>query len=531
MSYRPYPPPTRLHRLYDPVADLPPDHLARWVEAVVEEAVTPPPHPPGRGQSPYDPRLTIKVLVYGYATGIRSSRQLARLCRESLPFLFLTRGDHPSHTTLCDARREESAGIEAVWLGLFAVADRCGLKRLGHVVVDSSKFRANASDEAVLTAAEYEAMRAELQRVLAEAEAVDAQEAATGRRLPPELGAPVPYEQMRDIVRRVRKRRAAEKREEPPAAAGEAPGAGSATPAGAAAAGPAPGRPVSARMRTQLRAALVALALAIATGRKHLCLTDPDAEMMGEGRTKRVQECHSFEVVVDREAGLLVVGQTTQEGNDNARLEPLLAAAQAHEPDGVKAADADCGYYSGDALARLIRAGIDLCVPDPHTACDLHRGQPIGTTRARTQGEVPLTYVAASDRYVCPEGNELRPRQQRQKWGQWVTIYRAVRDCRGCPRAGDCLQQAGAARRTLCVGQEAELLEAARQRFAAAAHQERYHHRGEVVERVFGFVRAVLGYHGWLLRGRDGVACEGRLFKVAYQVRKVHAAWAAAGAR
>jgi transposase len=528
MSYRPYPPPTRLHRLYDPVADLPPDHLARWVEAVVEEAVTPPPHPPGRGQSPYDPRLTIKVLVYGYATGTRSSRQLARLCRESLPYLFLTRGDAPSHTTLCDARRDESAGIEAVWLGLFAVADRCGLKRLGHVVVDSSKFRANASDEAVLTAAEYEAMRAELQRVLAEAEAVDEREAATGPRLASELGEPVPREQMRDLVRRVRKLRAQAQRPEAPAPAGEAAAAAPASSAGAA---PTPRRPVSARMRAQLRAALVALALAIATGRKHLCLTDPDAEMMGEGRTKRVQECHSFEVVVDQEAGLLVVGQTTQAGNDNARLEPLVAAAQAHEPDGVKAADGDCGYYSGDALARLIRAGIDTCVPDTNTACDLHRGQPIGTTRARTQGEVPLTYVTASDRYVCPEGNELRPRQQRQKRGQWVTIYRAVRDCRGCPRAGDCLQQATAARRTLCVGREAALLEAARQRFAETGHQERYHHRGEVVESVFGFIRAVLGYHGWLLRGRDGVACEGRLFKVAYQVRKVHAAWAAAGAR
>src|SRR5712692_10262555 len=101
MSYRPYPPPTRLHRLYDPVADLPPDHLARWVEAVVGAAVTPPPHPPGRGQSPSDPRLPTKVLVYGHATRIPSSRHLARLCRESPPYLFLTRADHPSHTPLC----------------------------------------------------------------------------------------------------------------------------------------------------------------------------------------------------------------------------------------------------------------------------------------------------------------------------------------------------------------------------------------------------------------------------------------------
>src|SRR5207247_9063016 len=139
-------------------------------------------------------------------------------------------------------------------------------------------------------------------------------------------------------------RRAEEKRPDAPAAAEEPAGA---APAGAAAA-PAPRRPVSARMRAQLRAALMALALALATGRKHLCLTDPDAEMMGEGRTKRVQECHSFEVVVDREAGLLVVGQTSQEGNDNTRLEPLVAAAQAHEPAGGKEAGGDRGFNHGD---------------------------------------------------------------------------------------------------------------------------------------------------------------------------------------
>jgi hypothetical protein len=279
-------------------------------------------------------------------------------------------------------------------------------------------------------------------------------------------------------------------------------------------------------MRARLRAALAALAQAIAAGRQHLCLTDPDAEMRGEGRTKRVQECHSFEVAVDQEAGLLVVGQTTQEGTDNARLEPVVAATQAHEPAGVKAADADSGYYQGDALGRLITAGIDTCVPDSNTAGNLHRGRPIGTTRERAGGKVIFSYDPERDGYCCPEGNHLRRWQERQHGGQWVTIYRAVRDCGGCPQASVCLCQAGAKRRTLKVGGSAALLEAARQRFAEAAHQERYRHRGEVVETVFGFLRAVLGYRGWLLRGRVGVACEGRLFKVAYQVRKVHVAWA-----
>jgi hypothetical protein len=525
MSYRPHPRPTPLDRLYDPVADRPPGHLARRVEAVVEAAVTPPPHPPGRGQSPYDPRLTVQVLVYGYATGTRSSRQLARQCRESLPSLFLTRGDPPRHTTRANARRDHPDGIEAVWLGLFAVAPRCALKRLGHLGVDSSQFRANARDEAVLTAAEYEAMRAEWQRVRAEAEAVDAQEATPGPRLASDQGATVPHELMRDIVRRVRKLRAQAKRREPPAAApGEPSPADPAAPAAAAPALPAARPAVSRRMRARLRAALAVLTPAIAAGRQHLCLTDPDAEMRGEGRTKRVPECHRFEVAVDREAGLRVVGQTTQEGNDNTRLEPLVAAAPAHEPAGVKAAAADSGNYQGDALGRLITAGIDTCVPDSNPAGDRHRGRPIGTTRERAGGKVIFTDDPERDGYCCPEGNHWRRWQERQHGGQWVTIYRAVRDCGGCPQASVCLCPAGAKRRTLKVGGDAALLEAARQRFAEAAHQERYRHRGEVVETVFGFLRAGWGYRGWLLRGRVGVACEGRLFTVASQVRQVHAA-------
>ena len=96
MSYRYYPPAGPLLIGYDPFCDLPADHLARLVEQVVEATVTDPAPPPGPGQPPFDPRLTLKVLVYGYATGTRSSRQLERLCAESLPFLFLTRGDTPA---------------------------------------------------------------------------------------------------------------------------------------------------------------------------------------------------------------------------------------------------------------------------------------------------------------------------------------------------------------------------------------------------------------------------------------------------
>jgi transposase len=532
---------------YDPVRDLPPDHLARLVEQVVEATVVPPQRTRRRGQPPYDPRLCVKVLVYGYATGVRSSRQLERPCRESLPYLLLTRGDTPSYHTLCTARTEQGAFLEAVWEGLFAVAAAVGLERLGKLVVDSTKLRADARPAAVLTRDEFGAVRAELERILSEAAQVDAREAQAGHPGRTTLGKTVPHEQMRDIRRRVRRQR--RQAGPPPEETGGAAPTGTAggdgadppqenAPPPAASAGAAPARegpagappppeaaPMSAKMRQRVAAGLQAIREAEADGRKHLCLTDPEARLMAGGRERRIQECYSFEVAVDE--GLLVVGQSTQETTDNARLEPVVAAAQAHEPGGVTAVAGDCGYYAGDAVGRLLVAGLDLCVPDPQTAADLHRGLPIGTTQARTRGTVPFVDAPAEDVYRCPEDNILVPTQQRQHYGQRVTVYRAQAPCRPCPLAAVCLTQANAKHRTLQVGQYQEWLKAARQRFAEPEHQERYRHRGEAVETVFGFLRGTLGYVRWLLRGQEKVASEARLFKTAYQFRKVHCAWAA----
>lgn len=193
----------------------------------------------------------------------------------------------------------------------------------------------------------------------------------------------------------------------------------------------------------------------------------------------------------------------------------------------MQAVDADSGYYSGDGVGALLAAGVDTCIPDSNTAGDLHRGQPIGTIRAHNQGSVPLEYDEAADGYHCPQANRLRLVAECQQDGQWVRVYKAERECSDCPLACVCLTQPKARRRTLKVGRHAVLLEAARQRFNAPEQAQRYHHRGEVVETVFGFVRGTLGYVRWMLRGRERVGCEAVLIKLAYQLRKVHPAWQA----
>jgi transposase len=207
MPYRFYPPSLPEQVVRDPVRDLPRNHLARLVERVVEEVVGTPSRPDGPGNPPYDPRLCLKVLVYGYATGTRSSRALERLCEENLAYLFLTRGDTPTYRTLCTARIEQKERMEEIFLGLFTIAEALGMNRVGHLVIDATKIRANASPEAVAKREEFAALRQELEQILAEAVAVDEQEAAEGYPGETRLPEEVQPTQMRAIVRRVRRRR------------------------------------------------------------------------------------------------------------------------------------------------------------------------------------------------------------------------------------------------------------------------------------------------------------------------------------
>ncbi len=486
---------------YDPERDLPPDHLARLVEQVVEEALPPgPPRAPQPGQPSWDQRLVAKVLIYGYATGVRSSRQLEQLCKESLPYLLFTRGAAPSYRVLCSFRVEQESALETVWVSLFAVAKQAGMARLGRVVIDSSVLPASAAKEMVVTQAEYAQLKEALLQALAEAEAVDACEAQAGPPRGPG-GKPLPRGQMRDIVRQVRR-----------AQAGRPPQ-------------PRPTR-MSGRMQARAQEILEALEQAEQEGREHLCLTDPEARMMHGGREKTVKEGYSLELVLDREAGLAVAHGVKTRGQDNDRLVPLVEAAQEHLPEGVHSVEADSGYYYTPAIRHLLAAGIDVCVPDSATAAALHQGllPGAGVPPARA-----MTYLPEQDCYRCGQGNLLRPVHPCDSGrGYPATRYRAQRSCRECPYAEACFKVTARRReyKTLLRRTDPQPLEASLARFQAPAHQQRYRQRGRWIEGIFGWLKGPFGYRRWSVRGEKHVRAEGTLLTLAYQVRTVHKRWA-----
>ena len=151
----------------------------------------------GRRKQPYEPAMMLKVLIYGYATGTFSSRQLARKLHEDIAFRVLAAENFPAHRTLCEFRRRHLDDFEALFVQVVRIAREVGLVKLGTVAVDGSKVKANASKHKAMSYGrmreEEKRLRKEIRSLTRQARQVDAQEDRkygkdrTGKELPAEL--------------------------------------------------------------------------------------------------------------------------------------------------------------------------------------------------------------------------------------------------------------------------------------------------------------------------------------------------------
>lgn len=150
-----------------------------------------------RGTRPYDPRMLTALLLYGYCTGMRSSRALERATWNDLPTRVLVGEQHPDHTVISRFRRRHLAALEGLFVQVLQLCARAGLVKLGHVSLDGTKVQANASKHKAMShgrmVIEEERLAAEVASMLADAEAIDREEDARfgaerrGDELPDEL--------------------------------------------------------------------------------------------------------------------------------------------------------------------------------------------------------------------------------------------------------------------------------------------------------------------------------------------------------
>ena len=126
---------------------LPERHLARFVVEVIEgldlRAMTG--EYRGSGEASYHPSVLLGLLVYGYATGVFSSRKLERATYDSVSFRFIAANQHPDHDTIASFRRRFLKQIEALFVQVLVMAREMGMLKLGTVALDGTKIHANAS--------------------------------------------------------------------------------------------------------------------------------------------------------------------------------------------------------------------------------------------------------------------------------------------------------------------------------------------------------------------------------------------------
>jgi transposase len=165
---------------------VPKEHLSRLIVVLVREALDlsmiSGSYLSAFGQPPFDPRLMTALLLHGYASGIYSSRRIAKAAVERADFMMIVAGDPPDFRTISEFRRRHLQALAALFVQVLQLAEKAGLVKLGHVALDGTKIKANASKHKAMS---YERMSrreaelaAEVERWLAAAAAADAQEDA-----------------------------------------------------------------------------------------------------------------------------------------------------------------------------------------------------------------------------------------------------------------------------------------------------------------------------------------------------------------
>jgi transposase len=330
---------------------LPQRHLARFVVEVIEgldvRAMTG--RYRGSGEASYHPQVLLGLIIYGYATGIFSSRKLERATYDSVAFRFIAANQHPDHDTIAAFRRRFLKEIEPLFIQVLEVAGEMGMLKLGTVALDGTKLHANASRHGALSyehAGKIETqLRAEVTDLLGKAEAADQADVPDGMSIPEELARR--ETRLAEIARakaiieaRARERHAREQAEyEAKMAAREAKLAAT----GKKPRGRVPQPPVEGPLPTD-----------------QVNLTDEDSRIMpvpGGG----FEQCYNAQAVVASDSLLVIAADVVQAPNDKQQLAPMLGklAALPDELGKVGALLADNGYYSEGNVNACATAAID----------------------------------------------------------------------------------------------------------------------------------------------------------------------------
>jgi transposase len=338
---------------------LSPNHLARFIVSIIAQldlSKIYARYAPVGGE-PIDPKVLLGLLLYGYATGVFSSRKIETATYESIPFRFIAGGLHPDHDTLANFRKIFLADLKALFVQVLLVAQEAGALNLGNISLDGSKLHADASKSHAVSyqrLLELEGqVRQEMEELFALGEQLEQSDLPDGLDLADEIafreGRLVNLAQAKQVLEaRAQERYAAEQaeytaklreREAKARRTGRKPGGRPPQP-------PTPGP----RDQDQYN------------------FTDPDSRIMKNSTNKGVDQHYNTQIAVAQDSLLIVANTLSNHPNDKGEAIPTLDAIPT-EVGQPTAGALDNGYFSANTIAQMEARGIDPYIAtgrEPH---------------------------------------------------------------------------------------------------------------------------------------------------------------------
>ncbi len=353
-TYRPYDP-DQMFLMPPSVKDwLPTGHLAHFVADLVESldlsAITCVYEREDRGFPPYHPVMMVKVLLYAYCVGLPSSRKIERALVEDVALRYLAANNTPDFRTISDFRKRHLVALRGLFVQVLRLCQKAGMIKLGHVALDGTKMKANASKHKAMSYGrmnkEEARLEAEVDELLRRADEIDeAEDAEYGRdkrgdELPAELahreGRLKKIKEAKEALEREAKAEAeAKKREAEDKRAEKGPR------------GRRPGEPdPTPKDKAQKN------------------FTDPDSRIMPQpGDRLAFMQAYNCQAAVDGKEQVIVAADVTQQTNDSRQAEPMLKQVELNVDAVPSKASMDAGYFSEDNVEALKKMAVEAFVP------------------------------------------------------------------------------------------------------------------------------------------------------------------------
>jgi len=327
------------------------------------------------GNSEYDPKAMLKLFVYGYSYGTKTTRKLERETYHNLSFIWLMGGLKPDHKTIAEFRRKNKGALKKVLKQCARMCLKLDLIAGNVLFVDGTKIRANAARAQTHDQAYYEQHLSEIDRhieqLVEECEKIDEME--EGQKSWVEMEHELTQQQ---------------------------------------------------QLKERVQEALKTMR---ETGRGQINLTDPDCAIMHSIQGSHAS--YNVQSVVDDKHGLIVHAEAVSETSDVNQFAQQIGQANDVLEKPCEAASADAGYADTQELQKIDAKGIKVVVPSQRQALHEEEG-PFSKSHFR--------YDQEQDCYWCPEGNRLRYDWTEKESGKRFYQITNGKICRGCVHYGQC---------------------------------------------------------------------------------------------